>query len=147
MPARECARDNRPNKTSGDLDATAFNALIHGFADRTASIALTASVRAPHVRISIRANRYVFINPATPMLVEPVRLTIRLSDARLRRRKTKLFYPDHRSHSMAYRRCDPRSLEPIVRWHPTKLRPSSPKLLTHTPSPHPRGSHTADRLV
>jgi hypothetical protein len=84
MPARECARDNRPNKTSGDLDATAFNALIHGFADRTASIALTASVRAPHVRISIRANRYVFINPATPMLVEPVRLTINSASRDLR---------------------------------------------------------------
>jgi len=107
MPARECVRDNRPNKTSGDLDATAFNALIHGFADRTASIALTASVRAPHVRISIRANRYAFINPATPMLAEPVRLTIRLSDAGLWRRQTKPVYLDHRSHSLARRRCDP----------------------------------------
>jgi len=106
MPARECVRDNRPNKTSGDLDATAFNALIHGFADRTASIALTASVRAPHVRISIRANRYAFINPATPMLAEPVRLTIRLSDA-VAPRQTKLIYLDHRPHSLAYRSCDP----------------------------------------
>jgi hypothetical protein len=41
--------------------------------------------------------------------------TMRLSDAGLRRHPTKLFYPDHRIHSLAQRRCAPRSLEPIVR--------------------------------
>jgi hypothetical protein len=43
-------------------------------------------------------------------------LTMRLSDARLRRRPTKLFYPNHQPLSLAHRRCKPsRSLEPIVR--------------------------------
>ena len=76
MPARDCARDNRPNKTGGDLGATALDALIYWPANRAVSIAWTASVRAPHVRISIRVNRCAFINPATPDIVEPVRLTI-----------------------------------------------------------------------
>jgi len=114
MPARECTLDNRPNKTSGDLGATALEALTYRVANRLVSIAITTSVKAPHVRILIRANRYAFINPATPIIAEPVRLTIRLSDAGLRRRQTKLIYPNHRPHSLAHRRCDPRSLEPMV---------------------------------
>jgi hypothetical protein len=40
MPARECALDNRPHKTGGDLGATAFDALIYWLADRQVSIAL-----------------------------------------------------------------------------------------------------------
>jgi hypothetical protein len=34
-------------------------------------------------------------------------LTIRLSDAQVRRRKTKLIYPNHRLPSLAHRRRDP----------------------------------------
>jgi len=115
MPARECALDNRPNKTRGDLGATAFDALIHWLADRAVSIALTASVRAPHARISIRANRCAFINPATPIIAEPVRLTMRLSDAGARCRKTKLIYPHHRPSPWLTEAAPRRSLEPIVR--------------------------------
>jgi len=44
-----------------------------------------------------------------------LRLTMRLSDARLRHCETKLIYPNHRPLSLAQRRRDPRSLEPIVR--------------------------------
>ena len=58
------------------------------------------------------------------------RLTMRLSDAGLDQRQTKALYPNHRPPSSAHRSCAPRSLEPIVRWHPTKLRPSSPTSLT-----------------
>jgi hypothetical protein len=44
MPARDCARDNRPNKTGGDLGATAFDALTHWLADRAAPIASAATL-------------------------------------------------------------------------------------------------------
>src|ERR1700723_2442920 len=69
---------------------------------------------------------------------------MRLSDARLRRRQTKLLYPNHRLPSLAHRRRHPRSLEPIVRCHPTKPRPCPPKLqffttfATTTDAEHPR---------
>jgi len=43
---------------------------------------------------------------------------MRLSDARLRRSKKKLIYPNHRLPSLAHRRRHPRSLEPIVRSGP-----------------------------
>src|ERR1700678_3159455 len=42
-------------------------------------------------------------------------ITMRLSDAGLRRRQTKALYPNHRPYSSAHRRRAPRSLEPIVR--------------------------------
>jgi len=96
MPARECALDNRTINTDGDLGATAFDTPTYWLADRAVSIALTATSRAPHVRISIRVYRFAFMNPAKPIIPEPVRLTMRLSDARLRRHPTKLLYPDHR---------------------------------------------------
>jgi hypothetical protein len=61
-----------------------------------------------------------------------MRLTMRLSDAGLRQRPTKLIYPDHRPHSLAYRRRGPRSFQPIVSCHPTKLRPCLPRpILAH----------------
>ena len=43
------------------------------------------------------------------------RLTMSLSDARLRERKTKLFYPNHRSPPWLTEDTTPRSLEPIFR--------------------------------
>ena len=43
------------------------------------------------------------------------RLTMRLSDAGLRQRQTKALYPDHQPPTLAHRRRDPRSLQPIVR--------------------------------
>ena len=39
---------------------------------------------------------------------------MRMSDARWRRHTTKLIYPNHRLPSLAHRRRNPRSLEPIV---------------------------------
>src|ERR1700730_8617723 len=42
-------------------------------------------------------------------------LTMRLSDAGLRRRKTKLIYPNHRLTPWLIEDSTPRSLEPIVR--------------------------------
>jgi hypothetical protein len=41
---------------------------------------------------------------------------MRLSDAGLRRRQTKLIYPDHRSSPWSNEDDAPRSLEPIVRF-------------------------------
>jgi len=59
---------------------------------------------------------------------------MRLSDARLRQRATKLIYPNHRLFPLAHRRRGPRSLEPIVRCHPTKLQPClSELILLHLP--------------
>ena len=55
---------------------------------------------------------------------------MRLSDAGLRQRQTKALYPNHRPPPWLNEDAAPRSLEPIVRWHPTKLRPSSPTSLT-----------------
>jgi hypothetical protein len=45
-------------------------------------------------------------------------LTMRLSDARLRRRQTKLIYPNHRPSPWLTEDATPRSLEPIVRSQP-----------------------------
>jgi hypothetical protein len=44
-----------------------------------------------------------------------IRLTMRLSDAGLRQRPTKLIYPNHRSSPWVTEDATPRSLEPIVR--------------------------------
>src|SRR6266851_6027388 len=58
---------------------------------------------------------------------------MRLSDARLRRRQSKMLYPNHRP-LLAHRRRDPRSLEPIVRCPPIFLlhtsRVTFPEILT-----------------
>ena len=43
-----------------------------------------------------------------------IRLTIRLSDAGLRRRQAKLFYPNHPPPPWSIEDAAPRSLEPIV---------------------------------
>jgi hypothetical protein len=45
----------------------------------------------------------------------PCHLTMRLSDAELRRQQTKLIYPDHRPSPRSIEDAAPRSLEPIVR--------------------------------
>src|ERR1700720_2572528 len=52
------------------------------------------------------------IGPSSAIKVD---LTMRLSDAGLRCRKTKLIYPDHRLPSWPTEDAAPRSLEPIVR--------------------------------
>ena len=44
-----------------------------------------------------------------------IRLTLRLGDAGMRCRQTKLTCPNHRLPSMTYRSCGPRPLQPIVR--------------------------------
>jgi hypothetical protein len=49
-------------------------------------------------------------------MVSTVGLTMRLSDAGLRRRPTKLFYPNHRPPPWLNEDATPRSLEPIVRF-------------------------------
>jgi hypothetical protein len=45
-----------------------------------------------------------------------IRLTMRLSDAGLRRHESKLLYPNHRPTPWLPEDAAPRSLEPIVRW-------------------------------
>jgi hypothetical protein len=47
-------------------------------------------------------------------------LTMRLSDAKLRRRQTKLRYPDHRPSPWLTNAAAPRSLEPIVNSNPAQ---------------------------
>jgi hypothetical protein len=48
---------------------------------------------------------------------------MRLSDVGLRRRQTKLIYPDHRSSPWLIEAAAPRSLEPIVRQPGAALQP------------------------
>jgi hypothetical protein len=49
------------------------------------------------------------------LAMRPCRLTMRLSDAGLRSRQTKLIYPDHRPSPWLIEVSAPRSLQPIVR--------------------------------
>jgi hypothetical protein len=49
------------------------------------------------------------------MREDPCSLMMSLSDAGFRPHPTKLIYLNHRLPSLAYRRRDPRSLQPIVR--------------------------------
>jgi len=49
-------------------------------------------------------------------------LTMRLSDAGSRRRPTKLIYPHHRPPPWRNEVATPRSLEPIVRRQPQRIR-------------------------
>jgi hypothetical protein len=53
---------------------------------------------------------------------------MRLSDAGVRCRPTELIYPNHRLPPWLIEASTPRSLEPIVRCHPTKPQPCPPKL-------------------
>ncbi len=63
-----------------------------------------------------RAIDYVLCVAALDSTAGPAcTLTMRLSDVGWRRRQTKPVYVNHRSHSLAHRRCDPRSLASIVR--------------------------------
>src|ERR1700722_4146265 len=56
-----------------------------------------------------------------------IRLTMRLSDAGLRRRQTKPIYPDHRPPPWPTEDAAPRSLEPIViRYHHPLVSPDRP---------------------
>src|ERR1700691_897627 len=59
-------------------------------------------------------------------------LALRLSNA-VRRRQTKLLYPNHRLPSMTHGRCDPRSLEPIVRRCSRRL--AHPRHMLEPPNP------------
>jgi hypothetical protein len=65
-------------------------------------------------------------------------LTMRLSDAGLRRRRTKVLYPNHRSPPWLTEDPTPRSLEPIVRRQHT-ARGRWPISLSITSNLNPRG--------
>jgi hypothetical protein len=107
MHARQCNLDNRPNKTCCYFDATALDALT-SFARTPQGLNRTCrNDGAPPAGLAFGASRLAFIDPTKTEIVGFSRLTIRLSDAGLRRRRTKWIYPDHRPYSLARRRCAP----------------------------------------
>jgi hypothetical protein len=102
------ALNNRPIKTRADADTPALRALTFFIRTPQGLNRICRNVRAPRAARWIRVDWRQLAGLADLELFGISRLTMRLSDAGLRRRQTKLIYPNHRPHSVAHRRRDPR---------------------------------------